>query len=565
MQVSRLPLNEMALNSNLSGTAGYGITYPEIPGRYHKKMLYWAAHLSFLKNDSETFNLQKAELYEKKFEQHFGKKLEQASFKEQLAFVHWELTNTEKRAGDALLSAKDAITAASIIDSQYERSKGTEIKQRAANAVALAGNDAQPQTDINDQLPKISQPPISANVAERQQQLSGGAAVSQPQNTAVPAASSIPSGGQNNIPVSGGNNPESGGEATAASAVMGDDRRGYGGGEDMGGQQGSNGRLSDAELMSIGEGNHRLAPAAAHAYKQMFDAARQEGISWSITDSYRPYAQQVAVAKQKGLYSQGGLAAYPGTSNHGWGLALDLGGGAHQANSRENQWLQQNAGRFGFHGIGGEPWHWEFGGGASAGMGERMGGAHVFNQQGGRGNFGGGGSFGFNNRGGMDMGMGGGPFPELGNVGQIGRGEIGRGVLGTAGFVQSGPMGMMQSVLGGRGGGLLGAGVNILSSLLGGGNNEESGYPVNNRHQRGEGLFRRGSEQSAAEEFAREMAMRQGRNQDIREPDNYRQAPPRSASGMDRNTEKFFGNEFAPSWYSELKGAYPHDLKYVKT
>ena len=73
MQVSRLPLNEMALNSNLSGTAGYGITYPEIPGRYHKKMLYWAAHLSFLKNDSETFNLQKAELYEKKFEQHFGK------------------------------------------------------------------------------------------------------------------------------------------------------------------------------------------------------------------------------------------------------------------------------------------------------------------------------------------------------------------------------------------------------------------------------------------------------------------------------------------------------------
>ena len=73
MQVSRLPLYELALNSNLSGTAGYGITYPEISGRYHKKMLYWAAHLAFLKNDSETFNLQKSEMYEKKFEQHFGK------------------------------------------------------------------------------------------------------------------------------------------------------------------------------------------------------------------------------------------------------------------------------------------------------------------------------------------------------------------------------------------------------------------------------------------------------------------------------------------------------------
>lgn len=505
------------------------------------------------------------------FEQHFGKKLEQASFKEQLAFVHWELTNTEKRAGDALLSAKDAITAASIIDSQYERSKGTEIKQRAANAVALAGKDAEPQTATNNQLPKVSQPPISSNVAERQQQLSGGAPVTQPQNTAVPATPEVtPTGGPNATPIAGGNNPESGGQATAASAVMGDDRRGYGGGEDMGGQQGGNGRLSDAELMSIGEGNHRLAPAAAHAYKQMFDAARQEGISWSITDSYRPYAQQVAVARQKGLYSQGGLAAYPGTSNHGWGLALDLGGGAHQANSRENQWLQQNAGRFGFHGIGGEPWHWEFGGGASAGMGERMSGAHMFNQRGGMDMGGGsfgfgseqGGGFGFNDRGGM--GMGGGPFPELGNVGKIGRGEIGHGVLGTAGFVQSGPMGMMDSVFGGRGGGMLGAGINILSSLLGGGNNEESGYPISNRHQRGEGLARRGSEQSAADELAREMSMRQGRNQELREPDTYRQAPPKSASGMDRNTEKFFGNEFAPSWYAELKGAYPHDLKHVK-
>jgi hypothetical protein len=73
LQVSRLPLNELTLNSNLTGTAGYGITYPEIPERYHRKMLYWAAHLAFLKNDSETFNLQKSELYEKKFEQHFGK------------------------------------------------------------------------------------------------------------------------------------------------------------------------------------------------------------------------------------------------------------------------------------------------------------------------------------------------------------------------------------------------------------------------------------------------------------------------------------------------------------
>ena len=38
-----------------------------------------------------------------------------------------------------------------------------------------------------------------------------------------------------------------------------------------------------------------------------------------INDSYRPYAQQVYM-KDK----HGGGAAYPGTSNHGWGLALDI-------------------------------------------------------------------------------------------------------------------------------------------------------------------------------------------------------------------------------------------------
>ena len=73
LQVSRLPLNELSLHSSQTGTAGYGITYPEIPGRYHEKMLYWAAHLAFLKNDSETFNLEKANLYEAQFDRHFGK------------------------------------------------------------------------------------------------------------------------------------------------------------------------------------------------------------------------------------------------------------------------------------------------------------------------------------------------------------------------------------------------------------------------------------------------------------------------------------------------------------
>ena len=145
------------------------------------------------------------------------------------------------------------------------------------------------------------------------------------------------------------------------------------------GMTGSNGYLPDSALESIGEGGHRLAHAAAAAYKQMVAAAAQDGIKWSVTDSYRPYAVQVKLAKEKGLYSQGGLAAAPGTSPHGWGVALDLGGGANSTGTKQNNWLQQNAGRFGFHTIPREPWHWQFGGGGG-GAGTRGGAATSMGQ-----------------------------------------------------------------------------------------------------------------------------------------------------------------------------------------
>jgi hypothetical protein len=76
LQVSRYPLNRLSLNSTAgTGAAGLGITYSETPFQYHVKMLSWAAHLAFLKNDSETFNLAKADKYEKDFERDFGKPL----------------------------------------------------------------------------------------------------------------------------------------------------------------------------------------------------------------------------------------------------------------------------------------------------------------------------------------------------------------------------------------------------------------------------------------------------------------------------------------------------------
>jgi hypothetical protein len=118
-----------------------------------------------------------------------------------------------------------------------------------------------------------------------------------------------------------------------------------------------NGGLPQNILVEIGEGPyHKLNQIAAAAYKQMKAAANAAGVNWGITDSYRIYAVQSKIAVTKGLYSKGGLAAYPGTSNHGLGSAVDLivkkGDPAHT-------WLVNNAAKFGFTTIPREPWHWE--------------------------------------------------------------------------------------------------------------------------------------------------------------------------------------------------------------
>jgi hypothetical protein len=111
---------------------------------------------------------------------------------------------------------------------------------------------------------------------------------------------------------------------------------------------------------SRGSTVHKLNREAAAAYELMRKAAEEDGISWKITDSYRSYEQQVEVASKKGIYGRGGLAAKPGTSNHGWGSAIDLNLGETASDKEETLgWLKINAEKFGFTSIAGEPWHWE--------------------------------------------------------------------------------------------------------------------------------------------------------------------------------------------------------------
>ena len=119
-----------------------------------------------------------------------------------------------------------------------------------------------------------------------------------------------------------------------------------------------NGRLPDEALTDIGVGSHRLSPPAASAFVRLRAAARADGIDIKVTDSYRSYDQQVDVARRKGLYSQGGLAAKPGTSDHGLGLALDL-----DLDPEALTWMRTNAARFGFvEDTPRESWHWKFAG-----------------------------------------------------------------------------------------------------------------------------------------------------------------------------------------------------------
>ena len=122
-------------------------------------------------------------------------------------------------------------------------------------------------------------------------------------------------------------------------------------------RQFGNGNIPTQELSLIGQGQHRLQAEAAASWKNLVAAASTDGVDLKITDSYRSLAQQVDLVRRKGLYTNGGLAATPGTSNHGWGLAVD----ADVTNRTTADWLAVNGPRFGWvESVPREPWHWEF-------------------------------------------------------------------------------------------------------------------------------------------------------------------------------------------------------------
>ncbi len=164
------------------------------------------------------------------------------------------------------------------------------------------------------------------------------------------AARAVPAGTPSSLPVTCG--------ATVYPASYGGDRAwgGY-----------PNGLIPANALCSLGIGTHMLRCDAAAAFIAMSAAfAGAFGRPMCITDSYRSFAEQVTLYGEKPQ-----LAAVPGTSNHGWALAVDLCGGIQHYGTAEYQWMVANAGRSGWihptwadpgHGRE-EPWHWEYAGG----------------------------------------------------------------------------------------------------------------------------------------------------------------------------------------------------------
>lgn len=128
---------------------------------------------------------------------------------------------------------------------------------------------------------------------------------------------------------------------------------------------GANGQLPDSALAPIPFATgKRLTPEAAADLGRLNEAYKAHfGRNMSVTDAYRTLAKQ----KELKAGSKAKLAATPGTSQHGWGKAVDLGGGINTFGSEEYVWMKLNAPAYGWNhpswaepsGSKPEPWHWE--------------------------------------------------------------------------------------------------------------------------------------------------------------------------------------------------------------
>jgi len=112
-----------------------------------------------------------------------------------------------------------------------------------------------------------------------------------------------------------------------------------------------------------GKAKYGLQPYFWNRLNRANKAMKAAGLgSFGITDGFRPLGKpsdsenagtQWAVWKRYKA-GHGALAARPGTSRHGLGLAADL-----DLNSKQQRWLERNGRKYGVYRIASESWHWQ--------------------------------------------------------------------------------------------------------------------------------------------------------------------------------------------------------------
>ncbi len=143
---------------------------------------------------------------------------------------------------------------------------------------------------------------------------------------------------------------------------------------------GSNTPACPAGFESVGYGEY-ACKTIANQIKKMIVDARASGVPLGIKDGYRSYGEQVQL-RNKNCHCGGDQScimtkpvkqcdpdtAFPGKSNHGFGLAFDLScnGGSLKYGSSCYAWLSANASKKEYgplqHKIQSEPWHWSING-----------------------------------------------------------------------------------------------------------------------------------------------------------------------------------------------------------
>jgi len=124
--------------------------------------------------------------------------------------------------------------------------------------------------------------------------------------------------------------------------------------------KGTNGRIPASSRCALPQKGESLQPEAALAWSAMNQGYKTRfGRNICLDDSYRSLSEQYGTRATRGY-----LAARPGTSMHGWGLAVDIC--KEDLNGASGRWIRANADMFGWENpywaktSKYEPWHWEY-------------------------------------------------------------------------------------------------------------------------------------------------------------------------------------------------------------